>query len=139
MTVILDQFVQSLVDSGLMTGEEVRAFIDGLPPENRPDSSESLAKLLFARKKLTKFQTQAIYQGKTKGLVVGNYVVLDKIGQGGMGHVYKARHKRMERVVALKVLPSTVTKSPDAVKRFQREVVAAARLDHPNFSSSKFG
>jgi eukaryotic-like serine/threonine-protein kinase len=132
VAVILDQFVHSLVDSGLMSADEVAAFLDGLPPENRPDSAESLAKLLFSRKKLTKFQAQAIYQGKTKGLVVGNYVVLDKIGSGGMGHVYKARHKRMERVVALKVLPSAVTKSPDAVKRFQREMVAAARLNHPN-------
>ena len=132
MAVILDQFVQSLVDSGLMSADEVQAFIDGLGPENRPDSSEDLARLLFQRKKLTKFQAQAIYQGKTKGLVVGSYVVLDKIGSGGMGHVYKARHKRMERVVALKVLPSAVTKSPEAVMRFQREVVAAARLDHPN-------
>ena len=40
--------------------------------------------------KLTKFQAQAVYQGKTRGLVVGNYVVLDKLGQGGMGQVYKA-------------------------------------------------
>ena len=132
MTVILDQFVQSLVDSGLMTSEEIHAFIDGLPPESRPGSSEDLARLLFSRKKLTKFQAQAIYQGKTKGLVVGNYVVLDKIGSGGMGHVYKARHTRMERVVALKVLPSAVTKSPEAVKRFRREMVAAAKLNHPN-------
>ena len=132
MAVILDQFVHSLVDSGLMSAEEVRTFIDALPPESQPNSAEGLAKLLFSRKKLTKFQAQAIYQGKTKGLVVGNYVVLDKIGAGGMGHVYLARHKRMERIVAIKVLPSAVTKSPDAVKRFQREMVAAAKLDHPN-------
>ena len=95
MTVILDQFIHTLVESGLMTAEEVDAFVEGFPPEDRPTDGEALAKLLFQRNKLTKFQTQAIYQGKTKGLIVGNYVVLDKIGAGGMGHVYKARHKRI--------------------------------------------
>ena len=132
MAVILDQFVHSLVDSGLMSADEVQAFIDGLGPENRPTTSEDLAKLLFQRKKLTKFQAQAIYQGKSKGLIVGNYLVLDKIGQGGMGYVYKARHKRMKRVVALKVLPSAMTKTPEAVQRFQREVEVVAKLEHPN-------
>lgn len=132
MTVILDQFIHTLAESGLMTAEEVRTFIDGLPAEQRPADGEALAKLLFQRKKLTKFQAQAIYQGKIKGLRVGNYLVLDKIGQGGMGHVYKAQHKRMKRVVALKVLPSAMTKTPEAVRRFQREVEAVARLEHAN-------
>jgi len=132
VTVILDQFIHTLVESGLMTKEEISIFIDGLPPEGRPSDGEQLAKLLFQWKKLTKFQTQAIYQGKTKGLVIGNYLVLDKIGQGGMGHVYKARHKRMKRVVALKVLPSAMTKTPEAVQRFEREVEVIAKLEHPN-------
>ena len=132
MSVILDQFIHTLVESGLMSAEEVRAFVDGLPEEQRPTDGEGLAKLLFQRKKLTKFQAQAIYQGKSKGLLVGNYLVLDKIGQGGMGHVYKAQHKRMKRVVALKVLPSAMTKTPEAVRRFQREVEAVARLEHAN-------
>ena len=132
MPVILEQFVQSLSDSGLMTADEVQAFLDTLSPDERPGSAEDLAKLLYRQKKLTKFQAQAIYQGKTKGLVVGNYVVLDKIGSGGMGHVYKAEHKRMKRVVALKVLPSAVTKSKEAIQRFQREAEAAAKLVHPN-------
>ena len=132
MTVILDQFTHTLAESGLMTKDEIDAFLDSLPAEQRPSDGEALAKLLFRRKKLTKFQIQCVYQGKTKGLVIGNYLVLDKIGAGGMGHVYKAQHKRMKRVVALKVLPSAMTKTPEAVQRFQREVEVAARLEHPN-------
>jgi formylglycine-generating enzyme required for sulfatase activity len=127
MAVLFDQFVETLSQSGLMTAREIGAFLDHLTPDEKPESAEDLAKLLYRRKKLTRFQAQCIYQGKTRGLVVGNYVVLDKIGQGGMGHVYKARHRRMERVVALKVLPSSVTRSPEAVRRFQREMVAAAK------------
>ena len=82
--------------------------------------------------KLTRFQAERVYQGKTKGLVLGNYVILAKIGAGGMGQVYKARHKVMKRVVALKVLPPSAVSSEEAVKRFHREVQAAARLIHPN-------
>ena len=132
MSIILDQFIHTLVESGLMTKGEVLAFIDGLAPDDRPADGETLAKLLLQHKKLTKFQAQAVYQSKIKGLVVGNYVVLDKIGKGGMGHVYKARHKRMKRNVALKILPSHISRQRGAVERFRREVVAAARLTHPN-------
>jgi serine/threonine protein kinase len=132
MTVILDQFLQTLRESGLLTSQEIDAFLGSLPPEERPKTSEELARLLVRRRKLTKFQAQAIYQGKTRGLVVGNYLVLEKLGQGGMGYVYKAQHRRMKRVVALKVLPSAVAKDSEVVRRFQREVEAAAQLSHPN-------
>ncbi len=132
MAVTLQQFVDNLVESGLMRAEEVEVFLECLPLEQRPTRPEALAKELYRQGKLTKFQAQAIYQGKTRGLVIGNYVVLDRLGKGGMGQVYKARHRRLDRVVALKVLPSALAKSPDAVKRFHREARAAARLSHPN-------
>ncbi len=132
MTVILGHFIQTLRDSGLLTAQEIDAFLDGLPAEERPQTSEEMAKLLVRRHKLTKFQAQAIYQKKTRGLVVGNYVVLDRLGKGGMGQVYRAQHRRMKRVVALKVLPSSARKSREAVQRFQREVEAAAKLSHPH-------
>jgi serine/threonine protein kinase len=54
--------------------------------------------------------------------VLGDDVVPDRIGDGGMERVYKAEHKTMERVVALKTLPASVTKSEKAVQRFHREV-----------------
>jgi len=132
MAISLEQLIDSLIESGLMSAEEVQAFLDCLPLEQRPTRSEELAQELYRRGKLTKFQTQAIYQRKTRGLVVGNYVVLDALGKGGMGAVYKAQHKRMKRTVALKMLPSSATRSPEMVKRFQREVQAAAKLSHPN-------
>lgn len=128
----LHQFIRMLIASRLMSKVEVEAFLASLPPEEQAQSAEGFAKALYRRHRLTKFQTQAVFQGKTKGLVLGNYVVLDKIGQGGMGHVYKAQHKRMERTVAVKVLPAHVSQQKDAVERFRREVIAAARLSHPN-------
>jgi uncharacterized protein (TIGR03067 family) len=60
------------------------------------------------------------------------YQILEKLGHGGMGVVFKARHRLMERVVALKILNPILLSHPASVERFQREVKAAARLVHPN-------
>ena len=63
---------------------------------------------------------------------LGDYVLLGKIGAGGMGRVFKAQHRTMDRLVALKMLPSGRMKDPEQVSRFHREVKAAAKLFHPN-------
>lgn len=60
------------------------------------------------------------------------YELLDVIGQGGMGRVYKARHRMMDRTVALKVIHREWVRKPEAIDRFRREVKTAASLDHPN-------
>jgi serine/threonine protein kinase/tetratricopeptide (TPR) repeat protein len=60
------------------------------------------------------------------------YQLLEPLGSGGMGAVYKARHRLMERTVALKVINPNLVCRPEAVERFEREVRAAARLSHPN-------
>jgi len=115
-----------------MTAEEVRTFRHALPPERRPQTPQELAHALVHAGRLTDYQTAAVFQGKTKGLVLGDYVVLEEIGHGGMGQVYRAWHRTMERAVALKVLPPKAIQSQEAVERFRREVKAAARLTHPN-------
>jgi len=127
-----EQFVRHIVDSGLLSAEELHSFEASLPPERRPLDAESIARELLAADQLTRYQTTLLWQGKSKGLVLGDYAILDTIGAGGMGMVFKAMHRRMKRVVALKVLSPSVTGSPESVKRFQREVEAAARLSHPN-------
>ena len=132
MAVTLEQFVQHLTKSGLMSAAEVTSFQDALPPQKRPKDGETLARQLVQANKLTKYQAQVVYQGKVKGLIFGEYVVLDKLGEGGMGVVLKAEHRRMKRVVAVKMISTASLKSPDAVKRFYREVEAAAKLEHPN-------
>jgi len=71
-------------------------------------------------------------QASPKLPVLGDYVLLGKIGAGGMGKVFKARHRRMDRIVALKVLPPNMMKHPEAIQRFRQEVKAAAQLFHPN-------
>lgn len=133
MAATLEQFVQAIADSGILSSADVAAFVDGDgPASGKPRDPQELAKELVKAGKLTRYQAQAIYSGKGKGLAFGEYVVLDKIGAGGMGQVYKAQHRRMKRVVALKLLPPEATRSPQAVRRFYQEVEMAARLTHPN-------
>lgn len=130
--VSLDEFTRSLNECGLMSDDEIREFVHAMPEDKRPSDSEALGRELVRAQKLTRFQALNLCQGKGKNLLMGEYLVLDKIGAGGMGQVFKARHRRMQRVVALKVLPPSAMRTPDAVKRFQRETQAAAQLMHAN-------
>ena len=66
------------------------------------------------------------------GRTLGHYRVVDKIGEGGMGEVYRAHDERLDREVAIKVLPASVAHDPERIARFEREAKAVARLDHPN-------
>ncbi len=91
-----------------------------------------LARSLVRAGYLTAYQAGALAQGKAKGLVIGSYLVLNKRGQGGMGVVFKARHRESGKLVALKILLPTFGRDGEAVQRFRREFELAASLNHPN-------
>jgi serine/threonine protein kinase len=126
-----EEFLRNLSDSGLFSREEINASLDALP-ESQAADGEVVAQRLIAAGKLTPFQAVAVCERHFEELVIGNYQVLDRLGAGAMGTVYKARHRRMKRVVAIKVLSRSVGQSERFVQRFQREVEAVARLSHPN-------
>jgi WD40 repeat protein len=69
------------------------------------------------------------------GARLGAYEILSPLGAGGMGEVYKAKDTKLNRFVAVKVLPETLSKDPDALTRFEREAHAVAALNHPNILS----
>ncbi|MCC9608370.1 SUMF1/EgtB/PvdO family nonheme iron enzyme [Blastopirellula sp. JC732] len=108
------------------------AKLKELLDSHRVRTGFQLAGLLLENDLVTRFQLRSIANGKTRGLKLGRYVVLDKIGEGGMGQVYKARHSKMGRVVALKVLPRAAMAKSQSVERFNQEMKVAAKLRHEN-------
>src|SRR5262245_65040797 len=66
------------------------------------------------------------------GTRLGQYTITSSIGAGGMGEVYRARDSKLDRDVAIKVLPAQLTADPEALARFEREAKAVAALSHPN-------
>ncbi len=94
-------------------------------------TEESALAILAAAGEITPYQVSKILDGRLDELVLGNYVILGKLGAGGMGAVFKARHKRMKRVVALKMLNSEMLENSAGLQRFQREVESIAKLAHP--------
>ena len=119
------KLVKNLLDLGVIDHDQATITC------GRQDDSDSLKELLRAGA-VTKFQARSITKGKAAGLRLGDYIICDKLGEGGMGLVYKAEHRRMQRTVAIKLLPASATASRDAVRRFQREAQAAAKLIHRN-------
>jgi serine/threonine-protein kinase len=68
------------------------------------------------------------------GARLGSYEILDRVGAGGMGEVYRAQDPKLKRVVAIKVLPEALAAEPDRVSRFEREAQVLASLNHPNIA-----
>ncbi|WP_373650622.1 serine/threonine protein kinase [Schlesneria sp. DSM 10557] len=132
MSVSVDGFLQHLSDSGILSPEELLELEAQIPSTKRSHDALALARELVRLKKLTPFQANRLYAENPAPLILGNYVLLEKIGSGGMGKVYKAQHRRMKRIVAVKVLSQTALQSSNVVKRFLREAEAAAKLSHPN-------
>ena len=131
MPVNADQLEKAIIAAGLLPADELRSVWARLPAGERPADGESYAAVLVQQGKLTPFQAQELLSETPTPLVLGDYVLLSQIGAGGMGQVFQARHRHMERLVAIKLLPPTLTRDATAVQRFQREVKAAARLSHP--------
>ena len=97
-----------------------------------PAGSGDLAALLIRDGFLTPFQADHLMRGRRPKFLIGKYLILDRIGAGGMGAVYFCEHLQLGRQVALKVLPADQADDPAALARFHREAHAVAALDHPN-------
>jgi eukaryotic-like serine/threonine-protein kinase len=82
--------------------------------------------------KLTPFQQEQVDAGRAEDLVLGQYVLEDRLGEGGMGVVYRAVHMGMDRQVALKVLSPELIQDEVSIRRFFQEVRTLSRLSHPN-------
>lgn len=128
-----EEILQTLKDNSLLSPEEMTKVVATLSAADPNADRMELARLLAAASVLTAYQAEAICTRQLDSLRIGTaYEVLDKLGAGGMGTVYKARHRRMKRLVAIKVLLRSLCQEGSFVQRFQREVETVARLSHPN-------
>lgn len=100
--------------------------------ETKQKAAREVLNLIFERGEITDYQTRVISRGKANLLLMQNYLILDKIGKGSMGMVFRAEHINMKRVVALKVLVSKQSQDRLRIERFLREIRAAGQLKHPN-------
>jgi eukaryotic-like serine/threonine-protein kinase len=121
--------VETLRRGQLLEPDQLAELTRTLPA--RPADPLSLARELLERGWLTPYQVNQLFQGRAEELVLGHYVLLERLGAGGMGQVFKAREQRLGRIVALKVLRKDLVK-PDLIRRFHQEIQATARLSHPN-------
>lgn len=128
----LDPLLEQLQAASLMTADESRAWLYRQPPQRRPVDPQGMAEMLVQSGKLTRYQGDELLAGRGRKLAFGDYTLEERLGIGAMGQVFRARHRKMNRVVALKVLQPAMSHSPEMIARFHREVQAAARLIHPN-------
>jgi serine/threonine protein kinase len=129
------RFWMAARQSGLLNIQSLNACWEAIPLEKR-DAVEHLdrrlARQAVQQSFLTLWQAQQLLAGRTSGFRVDRYLLLELIGQGGMGRVYLARDTRLNRQVALKILAPERMNNSRAVKRFEREARVGAQLQHEN-------
>jgi eukaryotic-like serine/threonine-protein kinase len=126
-------FLQAIRSSRILSEQQFEKLAANIAKGGYPTELDELSSRLVKDGVLTQFQARQIQKGKPEGLKFGSYVILDFLGKGTTGKVYKARHRMMGRLVALKILDSRyVSNSTRSLARFQREMQLVGRLDHPN-------
>jgi len=130
-------FRRSALASGLVTAEQIAEAIEAIrkraavaPGTIKSVADQELAEQLVTMGVLTNYQSEQLRAGRAR-LSLGQYLITDWIGQGGMGQVFKGVHKMMGREVAVKVLP-LARSTPESIDHFRREINLQAQLDHPN-------
>ena len=125
-----ENLLGALRDSGLFAAEELRALAGEFAPLG--DDPPALMRHILQKERLSLYQLRKIVHGKAHELYLGVYVIHDKLGEGGMGKVYRARDTRTDKHVALKVIRPSLIANPVIRGRYEREVQAATALRHPN-------
>jgi serine/threonine protein kinase len=127
-----EAFLSLLRKSQLVDDDKLDEALSQLDDPANADPKD-LAQSFINMGMLTRFQVRLLLQGKWRGfMIAGKYRLLDMLGEGGMGKVYLCEHQRMQRMVAIKVLPLRLANDNTARERFDREARAIASLNHPN-------
>lgn len=126
-----EHFLKDLERSNLLQTGLVGRIRNRVVESKSPVDAFRAAKGLVDKGLITAWQARQLLAGR-HAFYLGRYRLIDRIGKGGMGVVFKAQHAMMDRTVALKVMSHALLKNPRAVARFNREVKTAAALNHPN-------
>jgi WD40 repeat protein/serine/threonine protein kinase len=128
----VSDLVEVLRDSQLLDSVQWEELTLDLP---KAEDAGTLAQWLVQRGWLTAYQVERLLRHNGQGLTLGPYRLLEPLGEGARGQVFKALHRRLQRIVALRVIhQERLAQDPDAVRRFHHEAQAAAQLSHPNIA-----
>jgi eukaryotic-like serine/threonine-protein kinase len=126
-----DTVIEALRTSGLFDPERLEEMVRELRALETDDAM-ALMRHALHREWLTLYQLRKVLHGKAQELHLGPYLLVEKIGEGGMGKVYRARRVVDGRPVALKIVRPILLANPVIRKRYEREVATALTLRHPN-------
>jgi serine/threonine-protein kinase len=129
--------------SGVLAERQFEEVRTGVKSGAYPSEPHALAERLVQEEILTRFQANRLLQNKAHGLVIDRYVLLERLGEGSMGRVFKAQHRLMGRLVALKLIAPHYATRAKSIARFRRELRMIGRLDHPHivraYDAAQFG
>ena len=129
-TLTADHLLAALRDGGRCNPDQLASMEQAFAQVGSEHAA--LAEALHSLGVLTRYQYRKVQLGRIPELLFGQYLILEKIGEGGMGKVYRALDTRMARLVALKVVRPQLMSNKTVLRRYQREAEAAGKLDHPN-------
>src|SRR5262245_3028680 len=129
--------LRRLLDDGVILTDEYDALPDAERQTLEAEADDSrLLDRLTANRLLTGYQAVRVKAGRLHGLLLGNYRVLDRVGAGGMGVVYRGEHRQLRTPVAIKALHPTPDQSARTLARFFQEARAVGKLKHPNIGAA---
>ena len=119
--------MDALAEYPLLTAAQLEQMNGEIYSEPR-----ALGRALLQRGWLTPYQLNQLFRGRGRDLVLGPYVLLERLGEGGVGQVFKAHHQKLDRVVAVKVIRKDLLADAEVIGRFYREMEMVGQLSHPN-------
>src|SRR5271155_3481538 len=129
-TVTVPGLVETLRQYRLLDAAQLEALQNEL--RQRFSDPRALGAELLQRGLLTAYQLNQIFQGRAAQLLLEPYVVLERLGEGGTGQVFKARHQHLQRIAALKIIRKELLSDSEVLRRFYREIEVVSQVSHPN-------